>query len=78
MGKGHEEVILPEDPKEAKVKVDEMLQKRYTLLLSIQGTEKKITGFDGEKGEYIVAETEEKRYPFAGTKVPAVAPTAGG
>lgn len=80
MGKGHEEVVLPEDPKEAKIKVDEMLQKRYTLLLSIEGTEKKVTGFDGDKGEYIVSETKaiEERFPFAGTKVTAVAPTAGG
>ena len=85
-GKGHEELKLPDNNAEAKTKVDELLTKGYTIMVTVgegdQKTEKKVTGFDGEKGEYLIKEkstTEtELRVLAATAKATAIAPTAGG
>jgi hypothetical protein len=86
--KGHEEVTLPEDKAEAKQKVDDMMKKGYSLFVTVEDgdkkEDKKVTGFDGETGDYLVKEIVTKkedvihRFPSATAKVTAVAPVAGG
>lgn len=89
-GKGHEELTLPDDHQAAKAQVDDLLKKGYAVFVSVeegegdqkQKTDKKVTGFDGDTGEYICAEqiteTKESRYAAASVKATAIAPTAGG
>lgn len=79
---GHEDLQLPESPQEAQAKVQELMQKGYSIFLSLgEGDtkqDKKVTGFDGETGEYLVKEETTLRFPAATAKATAVAPTAGG
>lgn len=87
-GKGHEELKLPDNHTEAKTKVDELMAKGYTIMVTVgegdQKSEKKVTGFDGEKGEYLIKEKQttttetELRVLAATAKATAIAPTAGG
>lgn len=78
--KGHEEIKLPDDPKEAKTKVAELQRAGYSLYLKDNGTDKKIKNLDETTGEWIVSETIEKetRFPLKDSVVTAIAPVAGG
>jgi hypothetical protein len=89
-GKGHDELKLPDDKAEAKKQVDGLIAKGYTIMVTVGDgdakTEKKVTEFDGETGDYIIKEKVTKtvtedavlRVPSASAKATAIAPTAGG
>lgn len=78
--KGHEEIKLPDDPKEAKEKILELQRKGYTLYLKDNQTDKKIINLDENTGEWIVLENveQETRIPLKDSIVTAVAPVTGG
>lgn len=87
-GKGHDEIELGDNGEENAKKVQELLDKKYTITVTVgEGeakTDKKVTGFDKEKNEFVIKETVTKteetelRVPANNAKATAVAPLAGG
>jgi archaellum component FlaD/FlaE len=89
-GKGHDELKLPDDKAEAKKKVQELLDKRYTIFVKVttgEGDAKKeedhkVDSYDEATGEYVIKQTvteqKELRVLAASATATAVAPTAGG
>jgi hypothetical protein len=77
-GSGHDEVTLKSDPIEAKKQVDDLMQKRYTLFVNIDGTDCKVSRFDETTNEVVALGEAEKRVPAATAKMTAVAPVGGG
>jgi hypothetical protein len=85
-GKGDDKLELTEDGAANAAKVNDLLTKRYTIFVAVGEGEtkedKKVTGFDAEKNEFIcaqqVTETKEFRYAAKEAKATAIAPIAGG
>lgn len=82
---GHEELALGENGAANKTKVDDLLKKKYTLMIDVgtgdQKTQKKVSSFDGDKNEFVVKESaskDETRIAAKDAKVTAIAPTSGG
>lgn len=75
--KGHEELKF-EDAAAAKVKIDELLGKKYAVIAEIGSDSYKISSVDVETKEYITKTADNKRIPIEGTKVTAAPPEAGG
>lgn len=82
VGKGHDEVKLPDDGVEAKAHVDDLKKKGYAIFVSHEGTDYKVDDFDPVTKEYVITQTvteqKEVRIPAATAKATAIAPTAGG
>lgn len=82
VGKGHDEVKLPDNGVEAKAHVDDLKKKGYAIFVSHEGSDYKVDDFDPETNEYLITQsvTEQKtiRIAAATAKATAIAPTAGG
>lgn len=85
-GNGHDEVKLGDNGAENKKKVDELLGKKYTVMVKVgegdAAKEKKVTSFDADKNEYVVKEkvgdAETETRVAASVVATAIAPLAGG
>ncbi len=85
---GDDELKLPDDKAEAKKKVDELLDKSYSIFVTKESGEGdaktkdslKVSGYDEATGEYIVKQGEKPdlRINAATANATAVAPVAGG
>ena len=84
---GDDKLQLPKEGAEAKKKVEDLINKRYTLTLTYKTGEgdsakeetTKVTSFDADKYEFVCKGTgAETRHKPDDVTVVAVAPTCGG
>lgn len=80
VGKGHDELKLPDNGQEAKAHVDDLKKKGYAIFVQHEGTDYKVDDFDPATNEYLISKTttETIRIASATAKATAIAPTAGG